>query len=95
MDVERGSIDSNNVPQAKPSSRGPDDLAYSMKRWHEQQPHEEPYCGLTIGSRMVSGHGELLIELVMLYFHVDHEAKIWVRRPASRSRKERVVGDRP
>jgi len=68
MEVERGSIDATNGPQTKPSSRGPDDLTYSMKRWLEQQPHEEPYCGSTMAVTQASdaGHGEFLTKLVVI-----------------------------
>lgn len=65
MEVKRGSIDSNDDHQTKPSSRGPDDLTYNMKRWLEQRPHEEPYCGLTVGLTQTSGHGKQLTKLVL------------------------------
>jgi hypothetical protein len=43
MEIERGSVDQTGSAPTKPSSKGPDDLAYSVKRWIQQQPHEEPY----------------------------------------------------
>ena len=95
MDVERGSIDPASVPQTKLSSRGPDNIAYSMKRWLEQRPHEEPYCGLTLVAAKGSDYGELLIMLVVLYFDIDHEAKIWIRSPVPWNRKESLVGGQP
>jgi hypothetical protein len=70
MEVERGSITSTLAPQAKPSSRGPDDLTYSMNRWLRQQPHEEPCHGSTL-----PGQGELLTKLAFVHIHVGIEAK--------------------
>lgn len=89
--VERGSIASILGPQAKPSSRGPDDLAHSMKRWLEQQPHEEPYCGLSLSRTPGSGHGELLAKLVVLFFHSGIKAKVYFCSAASGSRKDRLT----
>lgn len=42
MEVERGSVSQNATSEPKPSSKGPDDLAYSMNRWLQQHPNEEP-----------------------------------------------------
>lgn len=42
MEVERGSISENATSEPKPSSTGPDGLAYSMNRWLQKRANEEP-----------------------------------------------------
>lgn len=45
LEVERGSVSQNDggAVQPKPSQKGPEDLSYSMDRWLQQQPREEPW----------------------------------------------------
>lgn len=42
MEVERGSVAGFTGSEPKPSDKGPKDMAYSMNRWLQQQPNEEP-----------------------------------------------------
>lgn len=42
MEVERGSVAGFTGSGPKPSNKGPKDMAYSMNRWLQQQPNEEP-----------------------------------------------------
>lgn len=72
MEVERSSVGSNNGPQPKPSNRVSDDLAYSMKRWLEEQPHEEPYRGPKLDVTQISGYGESPTNLVVIHVTCWH-----------------------
>lgn len=95
MEVERGSITSTLGPKAKPINRGPDDLAYSMRRWLGQQPHEEPYCGSSLGGAHVSDHGALLTKLVVSTSILAMKLMSGVRSPALWNREEKLIEDWP
>jgi hypothetical protein len=95
MEVERGSITSTLGTQAKPINRGPDDLAYSMRRWLGQQPHQEPYCGSSLGGAHVSDQGELLTKLVVSTSILATKLMSGVRSPALWNREEKLIEDWP
>jgi hypothetical protein len=44
--AEAGSNCQSGVERPKPSAQGPSDMSYSMNRWLEQKPSEEPWHGL-------------------------------------------------
>jgi len=46
MQAEIGSNHQSAVETPKPSGKGPSDMSYSMNRWLEQNPNEEPWHGL-------------------------------------------------
>jgi hypothetical protein len=46
IQAEAGSKYQSEVERPKPSAKGPSDMSYSMNRWLEQKPSEEPWHGL-------------------------------------------------
>jgi hypothetical protein len=45
MQAEIGSTHQTAAETPKPSAKGPSDMSYSMDRWLEQKPSEEPWQG--------------------------------------------------
>lgn len=46
VQAEAGSKCQSGVERTKPSAKGPSDMSYSMNRWLEQKPSEEPWLDL-------------------------------------------------